>query len=218
MSGRDNTRMPDFAELAFAAEWLAQQFLSAPDVAQLERMGTIQGQIVVQRIGEALARPDVAKAICLQLNADSVPAMAVILQRRHTALFEGIFRQRGVSPYASVWDGTGRLYGPAVDRMQVLLRELNVHLRPGCNEPADHIAIELAALAEALRQKQERIVQALLTEMRFWTDRFVTALIAADGDGFYGNAGRLLNALLDRIAQACPAAVTEDIAAAAARI
>ncbi|OLP05953.1 molybdopterin-dependent oxidoreductase [Rhodoferax antarcticus] len=126
--------------------------------------------------------------------------MSVILQRRHAALFEGIFRHRSVAPNASVWDGTGRQFGPAVERMQQLLRDLDVRVACDCKEPADHVALELVALAQALRQGRTQSIQALLSEMQGWTAGFAPALIRADGNGFYGQAAQLLTALLEKIA------------------
>lgn len=218
MTGTTNTRVPEASNLAFVAEWLAQQFLAAPDAERLEAMRSMQGQAALHWIGDMLDQQLAAEAICLHLAGATAADLSVDLQRRHTALFGGIFRQRGAPPYASVWDGTGRLFGPAVERMQLLLRDLDVHLAPDCKEPADHVAIELVALAEALRQDRPQIIEALLVEMRSWIGRFTAALISADGNGFYGNAGRLLTALLDKVPLDRPIVVTQDMAATAARI
>lgn len=218
MTGTANTSAPEASDLGFVAEWLAQQFLAAPDAERLEAMRSMQGQVALHWIGDILDQQLAAEAICLDLAGAAAADVSVDLQRRHTALFEGIFRQRGAPPYASVWDGTGRLFGPAVERMQILLRDLDVHLAPDCKEPADHVAIELMALAEALRQGRPQIIEALLAEMRSWLGHFTAALISADGNGFYGNAGRLLAALLNKVALDRPMAVTEDMAATAARI
>lgn len=216
MTGDADKFAPEAADLAFVAEWLAQQFLSAPDVARLQAMRTIQGQAALQWIGDTLNQPALAQSIRVDLTGGTPAEMSVILQRRHAALFEGIFRERSVPPYASVWDGTGRLFGPAVERMQHLLRDLDVRVASDCKEPADHIALELVALAEALRQGRTQSIQALLAEMRGWTAGFTAALIRADGNGFYGQAAQLLTALLEKIALNHPAAATQDMAAAAA--
>jgi TorA-specific chaperone len=218
MTGTANAGAPETSELAFVAEWLAQQFLVSPTSDQLEAMRSIQGQVALHWIGDMLGQRQAAEAICIELAGAAATALSVDLQRRHTALFGGIFRQRGAPPYASVWDGNGRLFGPAVERMQHLLRDLDMHLAPDSKEPADHVAIELVALAEALRQDRPQLVEALLAELRGWTGRFAAALISAESDGFYGNAARFLTALLDNIEQNSPAKLTQDMAATAARI
>jgi TorA specific chaperone len=216
MNDTASTRESEAQNLAFVAEWLAQQFLSPPDKARLEAMRGIRGQVALQWIGEILDEEDVAKTICLELTAGTADEMTVTLQRRYTALFEGVFRQRSVLPYASIWDGTGRLFGPAVERMQRVLCDLDVHLTPDCTEPADHVAVQLVALAEALRQERSESIRTLHTEMLGWTGRFTAALTAADGRSFYGNAARLLSALVDQIAPYRQVALNQGITTAAA--
>jgi TorA-specific chaperone len=187
-------------DLALVADWLALQFLTAPDAARIGAGRSTEGQAALRQIGVLLDRRDAAEALCHKLANGSAPEVTVALQRRYTALFEGIFRQRGLPPYASVWDGTGRLYGPAVGRMQALLRELDLHLDQTCCEPPDHIAIQLAALAEALRQGRTELVPALLDELR-WAVRFAASLTAADGNGYYGAVAQLLNAFVEKAEQ-----------------
>ncbi|MBK1698934.1 TorD/DmsD family molecular chaperone [Rhodovibrio salinarum] len=189
----------DAAELAFVAEWLAEQFLTPPETDRVQAMRTLQGQVALHSIGEFVDQGRASDAICRCLAADTVANVTVALQRRHTALFTGIFRHRAISPYASVWDGTGRLYGPAVGRMRALMRNLDVHLDASCTEPADHLSIELVLLAEALREERADCLEALSVELRSWTGPFIAALTRVDGDGFYGSLARLLNGFLDKL-------------------
>ncbi|MBY6264954.1 hypothetical protein EI613_23980 [Azospirillum sp. 412522] len=192
--------VPEDQDLVFVAEWLAQQFLSPPDVQHVEAARSMPGQIALRRIGDRLGQPAAADALCQLLAAGSAADVTLAVERRHTALFEGIFRQRSVPPYASLWDGTGRLCGPAVDCMRAVLRDLDMHVQADCVEPPDHLAIQLAALAEAMRQRRTAAVTDLTDQMRVWTGRFAAALIRADGVGYYGNLARFLLSLLDRIA------------------
>ena len=187
-------------DLELVADWLALQFLTPPDVTRIEAGRSVQGQAALREIGMLLDRPDAAETLCGKLADGSSQDVTVALQRRHTALFEGIFRQRGLPPYASVWDGTGRLCGPAVGRMQGLLRGLDLHLTETCCEPADHIAIQLAALAEALRQGNSELISALLDELA-WVDRFAAFLTVADGNGYYDAVAQLLGAFLEKAKQ-----------------
>lgn len=195
----------DALDFAFMAEWLAQQFFSPPDAEHVRLARSIQGQVALHWIGTALDQPETAEAICHTLTAGTVEEGAVLLQRRHTALFEGIFRQRCLPPYASVWDGTGRLFGTAVDRTLNRQKTLNVHLAPDCAEPADHISIQLATLAEALRQNRPGSITGLLDDMHTWIPRFASALIQADNSGFYSQIAQLLIALLHRLSREYPA-------------
>ncbi|MAU43886.1 MAG: hypothetical protein CMP09_03445 [Yangia sp.] len=187
-------------DLELVADWLALQFLTPPDAARIEAGRSAQGQAALREIGTFLGRPDAAETLCGKLADGSAQDVTVALQRRYTALFEGIFRQRGLPPYASVWDGTGRLCGPAVGRMQGLLRGLDLHLAETCCEPADHIAIQLAALAEALRQGNSELISALLDELA-WVGRFAAFLTVADGNGYYDAVAQLLSAFLEKAKQ-----------------
>ncbi|WP_158279313.1 TorD/DmsD family molecular chaperone [Azospirillum humicireducens] len=208
------TAISEDRDLVFIAEWLAQEFLSPPGIGQVEAARTMAGQIALRRIGDCLGQPAAADALCQLLTAGSAEDVTPAIQRRHTALFEGIFRQRSVPPYASLWDGTGRLCGPAVDRMRAVLRDLDMHVQADCAEPPDHLAIQLAALAEAMRQRRAEAVADLAEQMLVWVGRFATALIRADGVGYYGNLARFLLSLLDRIADGS-ATVDSNRAAAA---
>lgn len=121
--------------LADAAEWLSAQFLAPPDAAMVEAARSVRGQLLLAQMGALLDRPDEMGRLRSLLSADAVPVVVQGLQRSHVALFEGIFRNRSVAPYASVWDGTGRLFGPAVERMQRLLHDLDIRLDEGFHEP-----------------------------------------------------------------------------------
>ncbi|CAO3424453.1 hypothetical protein [Azospirillum endophyticum] len=91
--------VPEDQDLVFVAEWLAQQFLSPPDLQQVEAARSMAGQIALRRIGHRLGQPAAADALCQLLAAGSAADVTLAIERRHTALFEGIFRQRSVPPY-----------------------------------------------------------------------------------------------------------------------
>ncbi|MGX7743046.1 TorD/DmsD family molecular chaperone [Rhodopseudomonas parapalustris] len=190
---------PGGSDMVLTCEWLAKQFLAPPDAEQVRSIRSLRGQIALREIGASLNQQQAADTICQMMNADSSESVAETLQRRHVALFEGMFRQRCVLPYASVWDGTDRLGGPAVTRMKRLMRDLDIHLDSACKEMPDHLGICLAVLAEALRQEREDVVSALASDMRGWVPRFSEALIQADGTNYYGDLARFLVPLLDRI-------------------
>lgn len=219
MNGTLQTTSVDAWDLAFIADWLSQQFLEPPDASRLRAARAMQGQVMLHWMGDFLDQRAAADVICQAMISDTVDNVIVALQRRHTALFSGIFRQRGVSPYASAWDGTGHLYGDAVQRMQNLLATLDVHLPAQYPEPADHLSIQLAALAEALRQERADCVHALMAELTDWSSRFADALAQLDENGFYGNTARLLAAMPHKVGQYCGGtAMFQESAAMAARI
>lgn len=207
--------LSDTLGMVFVTEWLAQQFLNPMDADRVDAARSLQGQVALRWMGDFLDQPDVADTICRTLTKDGVNDVVTSLQRRYTVLFCGIFRECCVLPYASAWDGTGHLFGPAVDRMHAILTDLDVHVPARCSEPADHLAIQLACMAEALRQKNEAGVRNLLDEMQPWAGRFSNALFKADSAGFYGNAAQFLIALLDQISLHHSREVHQDTAATA---
>src|SRR5690554_961879 len=94
--------------LICVAEWLAQLFLQPMDADRVAAARSPQGLAALRWMGESLDEPQAAEVICAELAKAEVTQVVVALQRRHTALFDGVFRQYGVLPYASAWDGTGR--------------------------------------------------------------------------------------------------------------
>lgn len=185
-------------DLALAAQWLSAQFMAAPDAAAVRKASSVQGQQALRLLGECIGCEAEMDRLRRLLSAQPPGDLAASLQRRYTALFEGIFHQRGCMPYASSWDGAGRLCGPAVGRMQDILRQLDVHLAEHCREMPDHLGIQLAALAVALQRDNASVVRALLADLG-WTDSFAAALLAADGEGFYATLAQVLMILLDKV-------------------
>lgn len=186
------------ADLALAAQWLSAQFLAPPDAEAVQASRALATQAVLETLG-VLLNAQAEMSHLRRMLADGDPrTLAERLQQRHVALFEGVFRQRALPPYASCWDGHGRLCGPATSRMQAILRRLDVHLAEGQHELPDHLGVQLAALALALERQDADGCALLLTELD-WAYRFAAALTAADRDGFYASLAQLLTALLDRL-------------------
>ncbi|NLC35237.1 MAG: hypothetical protein GX772_02105 [Alcaligenaceae bacterium] len=186
-------------DLICVAEWLAQLFLTPFDAERVAAARTKQGQAALRSIGETLNQPEAAEQFCLELCSGEIPETVTRLQRRHSALFDGVFRDSGALPYASAWDGTGRLFGAAVSRTQALLDALDVHIPQGCAEPADHLSVQLAGLAEALRQKNAALTGAMLAELDAWADRFADQILETDNGRLYGVAAQFLIALLEHV-------------------
>ena len=185
---------------ALVADWLATQFLTPPDAHRIAALRAEAGQAVLAQIGDDLGCPSAIGQMDRALTCGTVETVAVDLQRRHLALFDGaIRRHHHLPPYASLWDGTGRLCGPATGRMQRVLRQLDMRVAVGGNLPADHLGIALAALAEAIRRACDQTIRRLLSELA-WVERFTSALIRTDETGFYAGLARVLTAFLEKVA------------------
>ncbi|MCK9236953.1 MAG: molecular chaperone TorD family protein [Thiopseudomonas sp.] len=174
------------------AEWLSELFGAPATTEHITQIATSQAQESLQWIGEQLNASAQIQALNAILTRDHPAPLAVHLQRRYTTLFEGIFKHRAVLPYESAWRG-GDL---AIAEMKAVLRALDVHVDKNYHEPADHLAIELAALSVALRDEQYRQAAELVERLEGWVPSFSTALHLQDKDGFYAAAADLLLALL----------------------
>ncbi|WP_311948775.1 TorD/DmsD family molecular chaperone [Halomonas piscis] len=191
--------------LMTAADWLGGVFAAPPEAELVEAYAAPAGRDALARMGEWLNAREAARALDQALTREAPAALAVTLQRRYTALFEGIFPSSAVLPYESAWqpgaDGTV-LGGTPVTEMEATLRELDLHVSSECCEPADHLSIELAALAMALRDGQKRLARALIRRLQGWVPAFCAALSRRDSGGLYAAAGDLLLALIRESAAA----------------
>jgi TorA-specific chaperone len=116
------------------------------------------------------------------------------LARCYELLFSGVAGPATVAPYESAFaTGGGRLFGEAEARMRTLLREIGVHVAGGPGEPADHVAVECAAMAELADDSARRA--DLACRLDGWLDNFRDACTAADDTKFYAGAAALAAAL-----------------------
>lgn len=189
-------------DLAAVAEWLSAQIVRPPDAAMVAAARSVAGQLMLQQMGQMLGCEPEMDRLRRLMASGSADTVCVALERRHVALFEGVFAQRALPPYASCWDGTGRLCGPAVDRMRALMRQLDIRLADGVGEMPDHLGVQLALLAEAMRQRNREAVAVLMTELA-WAERFGMALMNAEGQGFYGIFAQILAVFLERVRASC---------------
>jgi TorA-specific chaperone len=115
-------------------------------------------------------------------------------------LFSGAAGPGTVAPYESVHTSdAGLLFQrPAAD-MQALLAQLDLDPVRLPGEPPDHIAVELAVLAEALRRDDAATAARLLHHhLLRWAPDFAELCQAHDPHGLYAAAAALLTPLLHR--------------------
>lgn len=189
---------PDTSVLIDTAEWLSEIFSAPPSLERVAWDGSSPGQEALRGLGSQLNASAAAEALCCILARDLSTELALHLQRRYTTLFEGIFHERAVLPYESAWHGgnSATLGGESIDAMNEVLRNLDLHVSADSCEPPDHLAIELAALAVALRGEQNSVAVDLVRRLQDWVPAFSAALTRQDADGFYSTAGELLLGLI----------------------
>ena len=117
-------------------------------------------------------------------------------------------------PYESYWredvpiDIRRSLMGPCTAELDLLYHELGLELEPTSGELPDHVAVELEALAYALRRGEYGVAETLLSShLRHFLPRLCRAVGRDAGNEFYrglavrtlswlGALGREVNALL----------------------
>ncbi|MDO4906043.1 MAG: molecular chaperone TorD family protein [Lautropia sp.] len=186
----------DVMDTATVADWLSVQIIAPPALPLVRAGRSVAGQLALREIGCMLQAESAMDKLRQWLTACTESEVARTLQCRHTALFEGIFGYRSLPPYASSWDGTGHLFGEAAGRMKEILRRIDCRVADHYREPPDHLGVQLAALAQALRVQDDDVVHALSSELR-WVEPFARALIQADENGFYEHYASLLMSFVD---------------------
>lgn len=116
------------------------------------------------------------------------------LARSYALLFSGAGGPATVAPYESMFaTSDGRLFGEPEARMRALLRELDLHVASGPGEPADHVSIEFAVMAELDEDSGCRA--DLARRLDGWLGDFRDACDVFDETRFYAAAATLAAAL-----------------------
>lgn len=182
------------------AEWFAAVFMGPLSSTAIQVQQEPPAREALQHMCTALGQPKVAARLLAHLTDEEPHTAAVDLERQYTRLFSGVDGPRTVPLYESAYsDGGPLLFGKPVSEMQATLRQLDFSVTENCQEPPDHLAIELAALALALRHGNDEAAEALLARLRAWTPEFRRRLRSADAAGFYHGAASLLESYVDTI-------------------
>ncbi|QUS40086.1 cytoplasmic chaperone TorD family protein [Tardiphaga alba] len=181
---------------ALLADWFAHRLLAPMQACDVKQLQTAEGRHFVRSLGDALDCEAAAHA--LLAAAGDAPAVAEVrLSRDYLLLFEGINGPKSISLYESSHCGNGvGLFGAPFVEMQEILRALDIRLDDPCREPPDHLAIELAALAKALRLGKRDIADGLVTRLCRWTPSIGGAVTTSPHCGFYRHLFALLDAFL----------------------
>ena len=100
-------------------------------------------------------------------------------------------------PYEAVWRSDrpkheqGTVMGGSTARIKQIYAELSVRLRLGEVELPDHIAIELEALAHALRTNHLAQADALIGQFQGWLPAFAASVVANSRLEFYRRLAEL---------------------------
>ena len=128
---------------------------------------------------------------------------ALDLAAAFTRLFSGVAGQRTVPPYESFYaHDSGRLFQEPAEKSAETLAALGTRVSESFSEPADHVAVQLAIMAELVRRGGPRL-KNLADQRRFldrrllsWVSDFRDACAEFDRSGFYAAAADSLVAFL----------------------
>ena len=182
-------------------EFLARVFAAPPDAAFVRSCRDGAGGALLATLTEdgthCLAVRRMTNALAESRDADVV---AEELARVHTRLFSGVAGPDTVSLYASA-HLEGRLFGDATARMNATLTGLGMSVAANSPEPADHLPIQLAVLAELLRRGDAAFAHRFCAQqLRNWLPMLLDQCRARDPSGFYTGAAMLIDRVVaDRV-------------------
>lgn len=181
------------AERADVYRWLSGLFAREPAPESLLFYRSAEGEALLEGLGGIEALEPVVLAIRARISRATEPDLAPIaleIAGEFARLFLGVGGRYSAPPYQSFYvNADGRLMQHTAAEMQEELRHLDVRLGDGFFDLPDHIAVQLAVMAE-LTQTADIAKQAEYLEHRLlgWIGKFRDRCVAANRAGFYAAA------------------------------
>ncbi len=199
-SAAGNQRSEAWSGVAIV-DWLAGIFSAPMSPDSVAACRSVRGITLLAAIGdEAGSRRGTDLMQAALVADDDVRTVACRLARAYTLLFEGPGGPKTVSIYESAYSGESpRLCQSAMAEMDALLGRGGMSTRSDLREPADHLSIELALLAELQREGDLAGAGALSGRLLRWVPLLSASCVSADATGFYGGASIVLHDLLIRL-------------------
>lgn len=189
------------AERADVYRWFSGLFALEPTPETLSFYGSAEGEALLEGLGGVAELEPAVDAIRARISGATEPkleAIALDLAAEFARLFLGAGGRRSAPPHQSFYaSAEGRLMQHTAAQMQEELRLLDVRLADGFFDLPDHIAVQLAVMAE-LAQTAETAKQVDYLERRLldWIGEFRDRCVAAAPSGFYAAATRALVAFI----------------------
>jgi len=182
---------------AAVLNWFSNLF-----IAPLDENGAIECQSATTydflvALGLAIDAEDLTMDIANYFRSKPAFALQHDLARQYVNLFDGVAGPNTIPPYESFYSNeNGRLFQEPYEEMLKVMRELDVKVVTSCKEPADHLALELAALAEAYLQANDKKASSLRLRLLSWVPKMKKALEEIAVGRFYHVLVALLVAYL----------------------
>lgn len=178
---------------AAVVDWFSQLFIAPPDRKLLEDCRSERVLDFLTSFGESLDAVDLTTLIADYFRNQAIEDLDQVLSHQYFELFDGAAGPNAVPPYESYYeDANGRLFQQPYVNMMEILKELDVSVTNSCKEPADHLALELAALAEALRQRKSATIDQLLQRLLGWISQLSDSVNVVAKATLYANLLELL--------------------------
>jgi TorA specific chaperone len=195
-----NSASPESGWNALLAEWLAGLFMAPLSPSAVANYRDGFGATLLDILADELGCESGAQRMRSALTTDaSTTAVARKLSAAFTRLFDGVGGHRTVSLYESAHvSASGRLFQAPASDIGLLLRQANMSTDSMFREPPDHLSIELALLAQMIRQDRAEQAQITLLDdhLLAWVPIFADRCCAADSTGFYAGAASTLTGFL----------------------
>ncbi len=204
--------------LATLCDGLAAVFAAPLSAERIATLRSPHGATLLAELGATTGLAREVAALAAALAAGRPAEAAVAVEQAYVQLFSGAAGPNTVAPYESVHtSASGLLFQRPAAVMQALLARLDLDVAGLPAEPPDHIAVQLAVLAEALRRGDACTVLYLLDDhLLRWAPGFAALCRAHDPHGLHDAAAALLPPLLAQardhaLAMAGTASMKEDV-------
>lgn len=195
-SGDESQQTDTYPALAVVIDWFARLLVAPPEQAVIGLCRSAETTMFLTEIGEKLQQSDLCRRLLDTLTNESAHEVEYKLGYQYVMLFDGIAGPDSTPPYESFFaNENGRLWQQPDTEMRKIMSALDVSAG-WRNEPADHIALQLATLAEALRQKNGQCVHCLYERLTQWVPLLDVAIERAAPASFYSDLVSLLIAFL----------------------
>ncbi|MDR3516964.1 MAG: molecular chaperone TorD family protein [Azospirillaceae bacterium] len=182
---------------AVIADWFSRLVLCPLDAAAVRANRSEEMLAFVAGLADELGVPAASRTIIPFLSDQAPEQIERQLGHCYVLLFDGLSGPKAVSLCESAYAGAGgRLFQAPFTEMLALLRALDVSVGGTCREPADHLAIELAALAEATRQGHAALTTPMIRRLSGWVPLVTQAVCRTGLSDFYAVVFTLLDAFV----------------------
>lgn len=205
MTGTILDMPPTALNRALVYGWLARLFIREPDVETLQAYSSPEWTSMLDDFAtDPTLAPTVKKLrLCLDGNpGQAAMDLAVVFAR----LFYGVDGPKSVSPYESAHvSDSGLLFQESFEELNATLKQLGLSVSETFKEPADHLSVELAVMAElaergdrtGLEGERDRLVEFCKMQLSFldehlltWLPKFCKECHAREPESLYAKAAK----------------------------